>query len=253
MRPASQSGLRCVWHLAVVPAISGREREHAHRPGDIHNIDRRAQERPTLTVSWWETTELGGHSVEIIFTQPRASCSPASWQRLWTEVNVRREDTQANTRPILSKMSEQASNTDYTDNHVKRVSCRNSNTFLHCFTVICLLCMGFMPSNTSAGDISCQGIRYKYFQKGLDSSDIPAAPQQGKWQIILSSGSEILFLVQIFSSNPSVMWWVITRPKKSQRHFVIFSSIILKDFFRKYFCVVWYFYFLSHDQGGCNL
>ena len=66
--------------------------------------------------------------------------------------------------------------TERTDNHVKRV-CSN-NTFLLQFTVILTL-IGIMPSNVSAGDISCQSIRYKYFQKGLDTSDIPAAPQQG--------------------------------------------------------------------------
>ena len=29
-------------------------------------------------------------------------------------------------------------------------------------------------------DISCQGIRYIYFNKGLDTSDIPRTPQQGE-------------------------------------------------------------------------
>ena len=39
------------------------------------------------------------------------------------------------------------------------------------------------PSLAAAGDISCQGIRYTYFNKGLDTSDIPAAPRQGKNRI----------------------------------------------------------------------
>ena len=32
-----------------------------------------------------------------------------------------------------------------------------------------------------SGDISCQGIRYTYFNKGLDMNDIPATPQQGMY------------------------------------------------------------------------
>ena len=66
-----------------------------------------------------------------------------------------------------------------TDNHVKRVSCR-LNTTLH-LSVISVLCVVFIEANlVNAGDISCQGIRYTYFQKGFDTSDIPAAPQQGE-------------------------------------------------------------------------
>ena len=77
-------------------------------------------------------------------------------------------------RPFCSKR---------TDNHVKRVSCRDSSmmTSLGLLSVIILtLALSSAPCHAAAGDISCQGIRYTYFEKGLDTSDIPAAPQQGE-------------------------------------------------------------------------
>ena len=64
-----------------------------------------------------------------------------------------------------------------TANHVKRVSCRaNSLTNLTVISLLLVTC----SSPAQAGDISCQGIRYTYFNKGLDTSEIPATPQQGK-------------------------------------------------------------------------
>ena len=44
-------------------------------------------------------------------------------------------------------------------------------------TLLSLLCL--LPS-ARGSDISCQGIRYMYFNKGLDTSNIPRTPQQGE-------------------------------------------------------------------------
>ena len=44
-------------------------------------------------------------------------------------------------------------------------------------TLLALLCL--LPS-ARGSDISCQGIRYMYFNKGLDTSNIPRTPQQGE-------------------------------------------------------------------------
>ena len=65
-----------------------------------------------------------------------------------------------------------------TENHVKRVSCR-SYSFNNLPVISLVLVICFTPP-AQAGDISCQGIRYTYFNKGLDTSHIPAVPQQGK-------------------------------------------------------------------------
>ena len=72
-----------------------------------------------------------------------------------------------------------------TDNHVKRVSCCSSRHPTTSVSVISALALVLVlgPSLATAGDISCQGIRYTYFNKGLDTSDIPAAPRQGKNRI----------------------------------------------------------------------
>ena len=72
-----------------------------------------------------------------------------------------------------------------TDNHVKRVSCCSSRPAPTSVSVILALTLVLVlvPSLARAGDISCQGIRYTYFNKGLDTSDIPAAPRQGKNRI----------------------------------------------------------------------
>ena len=45
-------------------------------------------------------------------------------------------------------------------------------------TLLALVC-SLLPAAKGA-DISCQGIRYIYFNKGLDTSDIPRTPQQGE-------------------------------------------------------------------------
>ena len=45
-------------------------------------------------------------------------------------------------------------------------------------TLLVLAC-SLLPGAMGA-DISCQGIRYIYFNKGLDTSDIPRTPQQGE-------------------------------------------------------------------------
>ena len=45
-------------------------------------------------------------------------------------------------------------------------------------TLLVLACT-LLPGAMGA-DISCQGIRYIYFNKGLDTSDIPRSPQQGE-------------------------------------------------------------------------
>ena len=45
-------------------------------------------------------------------------------------------------------------------------------------TLLALAC-SLLPTALGA-DISCQGIRYIYFNKGLDTSDIPRSPQQGE-------------------------------------------------------------------------
>ena len=52
---------------------------------------------------------------------------------------------------------------------------------LSLFSVIILTLSSSDPCHAAAGDISCQGIRYTYFEKGLDTTDIPAAPQQGEF------------------------------------------------------------------------
>ena len=115
-------------------------------------------------------------------------------------------------------MSGQAQN-KRTENHVKRVSCR-ANSFTNLSVISLILVISSTPP-ARAGDISCQGIRYTYFNKGLDTSQIPPVPQQGK---------------NIF--------WLITprRPNVSQRHFVVNSFIVKqksifhveKKYFSKY-------------------
>ena len=67
-----------------------------------------------------------------------------------------------------------------TDNHVKRVSCHRK---LHHHTPLSVIFVfSFVLVQVNGADISCQGIRYTYSNKGLDTSDIPVAPQQGKIQ-----------------------------------------------------------------------
>ena len=87
----------------------------------------------------------------------------------------------------MSAMAAQAhtSAAHRTDNHVKRVSWCSSRHPTTSVSVILALTLVLVlgPSLATAGDISCQGIRYTYFNKGLDTSDIPAAPRQGKNRI----------------------------------------------------------------------
>ena len=47
-------------------------------------------------------------------------------------------------------------------------------------TMLLLLLLAGLLAAARAADISCQGIRYTYFEKGLDTSDIPTKPQQGE-------------------------------------------------------------------------
>ena len=54
-------------------------------------------------------------------------------------------------------------------------SCRGSLKLVALLALVCTLLPAAM-----AADISCQGIRYIYFNKGLDTSDIPRTPQQGE-------------------------------------------------------------------------
>jgi len=60
---------------------------------------------------------------------------------------------------------------------VKRVSCHRK---LHHHTPLSVIFVfSFVLVQVNGADISCQGIRYTYSNKGLDTSDIPVAPQQG--------------------------------------------------------------------------
>lgn len=64
------------------------------------------------------------------------------------------------------------------DSHVKRVSVQTSNPRNRgSISLAVILVLGLPLVNS--GDISCQGIRYTYFNKGLDVSEIPNNPQQG--------------------------------------------------------------------------
>ena len=108
-----------------------------------------------------------------------------------------------------------------TENHVKRVSCR-ANSFTNLSVISLIFVISWTPP-AMAGDISSQGIRYTYFNKGLDTSQIPPVPQQG----------ELNF------------WLIIPRrPNVSKRHFVVNSFIVKQEnifhvmkkyFFPKYF------------------
>ena len=59
----------------------------------------------------------------------------------------------------------------------KTTSETRSSQVLKLVTLLALLCL--LPS-VRGSDISCQGIRYMYFNKGLDTSNIPRTPQQGE-------------------------------------------------------------------------
>ena len=110
-------------------------------------------------------------------------------------------------RPISNIMEVQGQCYRRTDNHVKRVSCRDTSssmvTSLGLSLSVIMLTLG--PCHAAAGDISCQGIRYTYFEKGLDTSDIPAAPQQGESIIILppSSVSVMTYYCRLSGKPPS--------------------------------------------------
>ena len=46
--------------------------------------------------------------------------------------------------------------------------------------LVTLIALAQVIPTARGGDISCQGMRYVYFNKGLDTSDIPRSPQQGE-------------------------------------------------------------------------
>ena len=46
--------------------------------------------------------------------------------------------------------------------------------------LVTLLALLYLLPSARGSDISCQGIRYMYFNKGLDTSNIPRTPQQGE-------------------------------------------------------------------------
>ena len=46
--------------------------------------------------------------------------------------------------------------------------------------LVTLIALAQVIPTVRGGDISCQGMRYVYFNKGLDTSDIPRSPQQGE-------------------------------------------------------------------------
>ena len=117
-----------------------------------------------------------------------------------------------------------------TDNHVKRVSCRDLMTPLRLAVMILTLGLSCHECHAAAGDISCQGIRYTYFEQGLDTTHIPAAPQQGESRMRNSQSFPV-------TDPVSVMTYYAGSRLESHRHFVIVSLIILKDVsWRKVFC-----------------
>ena len=66
-----------------------------------------------------------------------------------------------------------------------------------------LLLLALLLPLARAGDISCQGIRYIYFNKGLDTSNIPRSPQQGGNTTQLSAYPELLSLVVLTRRHSS--------------------------------------------------
>ena len=64
-----------------------------------------------------------------------------------------------------------------TGSNVKRVSCLSD---MATQVVVPILLTVLLPNLAMAGDISCQGMRYTYINKGLDLKDIPRSPKQGK-------------------------------------------------------------------------
>ena len=102
-----------------------------------------------------------------------------------------------------------------TDNHVKRVSCCSSRPATTSVSVISALVLVVVlgPSLATAGDISCQGIRYTYFNKGLDTSDIPAAPRQGKNRIPPSPSPGLTYYPDPWKPPPSFCHHPINHPE----------------------------------------
>ena len=45
--------------------------------------------------------------------------------------------------------------------------------------VLGVLLLGTVVVVVEAGEITCHGIRYTYYNKGLDAADVPKTPQQG--------------------------------------------------------------------------
>ena len=83
--------------------------------------------------------------------------------------SVPKPPTQGTTRARAMPVSKPGKGT------TSETSCRGSLKLVALLALVCTL----LPASMAA-DISCQGIRYIYFNKGLDTSDIPRTPQQGE-------------------------------------------------------------------------
>ena len=83
--------------------------------------------------------------------------------------SVPKPPTQGTTRARAMPVSKPGKGT------TSETSCRGSLKLVALLALVCTLLPPAM-----AADISCQGIRYIYFNKGLDTSDIPRTPQQGE-------------------------------------------------------------------------
>ena len=178
-----------------------------------------AQEIPT--VSCGETTGKRGYRYQKNKHLLNKEPSFSHWQFFrWLPWRVFKwTNKHQDISVIQQKMGIRPFRSERTDNHVKRVSCRDTSstmvTSLGLSLSVIMLTLG--PCHAAAGDISCQGIRYTYFEKGLDTSDIPAAPQQGERNIILPTVIRV--------SHDLLL------PALRLRHFVIVTLIILKDVF----------------------
>ena len=133
---------------------------------------------PRNTDSRGETSEPSGPSGRLLFDDSQLS----SHLTTGDDISAPAENISCLTKitPLAAyqlTMEGQTQN-KRTENHVKRVSCR-ANSLTNLSVISLILLISFTPP-AWAGDISCQGIRYTYFNKGLDTSQIPPVPQQGK-------------------------------------------------------------------------